>query len=203
MNTRATAPCGSKPFQAKYDGVGTFGKEQWDKLLGNCSVSPFAARKDAPKFSYLDTSESSVCDLPAVALGPELMDAYPDAKIILHPIRSVDSWHHFVRQDTVRRRESTGCTASCNMSAAVTGLVHSLPCRRRIQAVPLFNDDFRKRNGKKRAVLAHCVRNPKACAGDGGDGCWYSDSVTDGARCASFWTLEVPPSSVSEGEWGK
>ena len=35
-------------FQAKYDGVGTFGKEQWDQLLGNYSVSPFTARKDPP-----------------------------------------------------------------------------------------------------------------------------------------------------------
>ena len=35
-------------FQAKYDGVGKFGKEQWDQLLGSYSVSPFTARKDLP-----------------------------------------------------------------------------------------------------------------------------------------------------------
>ena len=35
-------------FQAKYDGVGTFEKKQWDQLLGRYSVSPFTARKDPP-----------------------------------------------------------------------------------------------------------------------------------------------------------
>ena len=32
-------------FQAKYDGVGKFEKEQWDQLLGNYSVSPCSTRE--------------------------------------------------------------------------------------------------------------------------------------------------------------
>lgn len=35
-------------FQAKFDGVGTFEKEQWDQLLGNYSVSPCIIREDPP-----------------------------------------------------------------------------------------------------------------------------------------------------------
>lgn len=29
-------------FQAKYDGIGAFEREQWDQLLGNYSVSSIA-----------------------------------------------------------------------------------------------------------------------------------------------------------------
>ncbi|KAF2144704.1 uncharacterized protein K452DRAFT_266752 [Aplosporella prunicola CBS 121167] len=56
---------------AKYDGVGTFGREQWDQLLGHCQ---------------------SLCDWPAIAFAKELIEAYPDAKILL-TTRDVDSWH--------------------------------------------------------------------------------------------------------------
>ncbi|KAI9702215.1 MAG: hypothetical protein M1820_006297 [Bogoriella megaspora] len=56
---------------AKYDGVGTFGREQWDQLLGHCQV---------------------VCDWPAIAFCKELIEAYPDAKVIM-TTRDVDSWH--------------------------------------------------------------------------------------------------------------
>ncbi|OCK74213.1 hypothetical protein K432DRAFT_311194 [Lepidopterella palustris CBS 459.81] len=58
-------------FAAKYDGVGTFEREQWDQLLGHCQA---------------------VCDWPAVAFAKELIEAYPDAKVIL-TTRDVDSWH--------------------------------------------------------------------------------------------------------------
>ncbi|KAK0650277.1 hypothetical protein DIS24_g6918 [Lasiodiplodia hormozganensis] len=55
----------------KYDGVGHFGREQWDQLLGHCQ---------------------SLCDWPAIAFAKELIEAYPEAKIIL-TTRDVDSWH--------------------------------------------------------------------------------------------------------------
>lgn len=58
-------------FAAKYDGVGTFGREQWDQLLGHCQA---------------------VCDWPSVAFAKELIEAYPEAKVIL-TTRDVDSWH--------------------------------------------------------------------------------------------------------------
>jgi hypothetical protein len=63
-------------FDAKYYGVGRFGKEHWDQLLGHCQA---------------------VCDWPAVAFSHELLEVYPDAKVVL-PGRDVDSWHASVMQ---------------------------------------------------------------------------------------------------------
>jgi len=56
---------------AKYDGVGTFTRHDWDQLLGHCQA---------------------VCDWPAVAFADELIAAYPEAKVILTN-RDVNSWH--------------------------------------------------------------------------------------------------------------
>ncbi|KAH8700904.1 P-loop containing nucleoside triphosphate hydrolase protein [Talaromyces proteolyticus] len=56
---------------AKYDGVGKFGRREWDQLLGDCQA---------------------VCDWPACAFAKELIEAYPNAKVIL-TTRDVDSWH--------------------------------------------------------------------------------------------------------------
>ncbi|KAH9215271.1 P-loop containing nucleoside triphosphate hydrolase protein [Leptodontidium sp. 2 PMI_412] len=57
---------------AKYDGIGApFTRADWDQLLGNCQA---------------------VCDWPAVAFAKELIEAYPEAKVILTN-RDVDSWH--------------------------------------------------------------------------------------------------------------
>lgn len=59
-------------LRAKYDGVGTpFTREDWDQLLGHCQA---------------------VCDWPAIAFAKELIEAYPEAKVILTD-RDVDSWH--------------------------------------------------------------------------------------------------------------
>ncbi|KAM3066198.1 hypothetical protein ACMFMG_012141 [Clarireedia jacksonii] len=59
-------------LRAKYDGIGNFEKKDWDALLGHCQA---------------------VCDFPAAAFAPELIAAYPDAKVILTN-RDVDSWHN-------------------------------------------------------------------------------------------------------------
>ncbi|CRG83604.1 hypothetical protein PISL3812_00958 [Talaromyces islandicus] len=56
---------------AKYDGEGKFGREEWDQILGDCQA---------------------VCDWPACAFAKELIEAYPNAKVIL-TTRDVDSWH--------------------------------------------------------------------------------------------------------------
>ncbi|KAG9242749.1 P-loop containing nucleoside triphosphate hydrolase protein [Calycina marina] len=57
---------------AKYDGTGpAFTREDWDQLLGNCQA---------------------VCDWPAVAFAKELIEAYPEAKVVM-TTRDVDSWH--------------------------------------------------------------------------------------------------------------
>src|SRR5271155_3453576 len=59
-------------FAAKYDGVGRpFTRVDWDRLLGHCQA---------------------VCDWPAVAFAKELIEAYPEAKVILTG-RDVDPWH--------------------------------------------------------------------------------------------------------------
>ncbi|KAL9069324.1 MAG: hypothetical protein Q9161_005604 [Pseudevernia consocians] len=59
-------------FLAKFKNQGApFGKEQWDQLLGHCQA---------------------VCDLPTSAFIPELIAAYPDAKLILTP-REENSWY--------------------------------------------------------------------------------------------------------------
>lgn len=58
-------------IKAKWDGEGKFEKEDWDQLLGHCQA---------------------VCDLPAAAFAPELIAAYPTAKVIL-TIRDPESWH--------------------------------------------------------------------------------------------------------------
>jgi len=61
----------SDALAAKYDGVGTFGREQWDQLFGHCQA---------------------ICDWPCVAFAKELIEAYPDAKVLV-TTRDVDSWH--------------------------------------------------------------------------------------------------------------
>ncbi len=59
-------------LRAKYDGVGKpFQREDWDKLMGHCQA---------------------VCDWPAIAFARELIEAYPEAKVVLTN-RDVDSWH--------------------------------------------------------------------------------------------------------------
>lgn len=63
-----------RAIRAKWDGEGEFGKPEWDQLLGHCQA---------------------VCDLPAAAFAPELIAAYPNAKVILTN-RDVDSWHKYV-----------------------------------------------------------------------------------------------------------
>lgn len=61
----------TRAIRAKFDGEGDFGKAEWDQLLGHCQA---------------------VCDLPAAAFAPELIAAYPNAKVILTN-RDPDSWH--------------------------------------------------------------------------------------------------------------
>jgi hypothetical protein len=57
---------------AKYDGKGKpFTREDWDQLLGNAQA---------------------VCDWPSIAFAKELIEAYPEAKVVLTN-RDVHSWH--------------------------------------------------------------------------------------------------------------
>ncbi|KAJ7640988.1 hypothetical protein FB45DRAFT_1124288, partial [Roridomyces roridus] len=56
---------------AKYDGKGKFGRAEFDKLLGHCMA---------------------VTDAPCSLFAPELIDAYPEAKVILVE-RDVEAWY--------------------------------------------------------------------------------------------------------------
>ncbi|KAL8873068.1 MAG: hypothetical protein Q9174_001406 [Haloplaca sp. 1 TL-2023] len=114
-------------FQAKYDGIGTFGKEHWDQLLGHYS---------------------SVCDVPAAAFSAELMKAYPDAKVILTN-REIDSWHTSYSK-TLQRARKYWLHRVLRYFDWMTQLVHSL---REKQWQCLFADDF-KQNGRQ-AMLKH------------------------------------------------
>lgn len=58
-------------LNAKYKGEGDFGRKEWDQLLGDCQA---------------------VCDWPACAFAKELIEAYPNAKVILNT-RGIDQWH--------------------------------------------------------------------------------------------------------------
>ena len=61
-------------FRAKFDGVGTFEREQWDALLGHCGA---------------------VTDQPAILFAEELLQAYPDAKVVVVE-RDVESWYRSI-----------------------------------------------------------------------------------------------------------
>ena len=58
-------------INGKFNGGRPFEKSDWDQLLGHCQA---------------------VCDFPACAFGPELIAAYPAAKVILTN-RPVDAWY--------------------------------------------------------------------------------------------------------------
>ncbi|KAH7321806.1 hypothetical protein BKA65DRAFT_540958 [Rhexocercosporidium sp. MPI-PUGE-AT-0058] len=56
---------------AKFEGGKKFTRDDWDRIFGNCRA---------------------ISDLPAVIFAKELIEAYPEAKIILSA-RDVDAWH--------------------------------------------------------------------------------------------------------------
>lgn len=72
-------------LNAKYKGIGEFGRKEWDQLLGDCQA---------------------VCDWPACAFAKELIEAYPNAKVIL-TTRDVDPWHAYVYTGEIRSKETT------------------------------------------------------------------------------------------------
>ena len=110
-------------LSAKYDGVGTFGREQWDQLLGHCQA---------------------VCDWPAVAFAKELIQAYPEAKVIL-TTRDVDSWYASTMK-TVHWRATEPQLRILAMFDWGAGLYQ--PMLNKFWDV-FWNGDFR-RNGKQR-----------------------------------------------------
>lgn len=69
-------------FKAKYKpqpGQQPFGHEQFDHLLGHCGA---------------------ICDYPANVFGPELVEAYPDSKVVLVE-RDVDAWYKSFNESVI------------------------------------------------------------------------------------------------------
>jgi hypothetical protein len=61
-------------LNAKFRGGKKFTREDWDRMFGNCRA---------------------ISDLPAILFAEELMEAYPEAKVILST-RDADSWYQSV-----------------------------------------------------------------------------------------------------------
>lgn len=95
--------CWMDAFAAKYEGKGTFGREEWDALLGDCMA---------------------VCDWPAVAFAEELVETYPEAKIIL-TTRDIDSWHASVMKTVNWRANDPELRALAKVDWAA-GLYHPM-----------------------------------------------------------------------------
>lgn len=92
--------------------------------------------------------QQSVCDLPAMAFGPELMAAYPSAKIILTN-RDVDTWHNSCSHTLLQARWYW-VHEILQYFDWMTALIH--PLRKKYWRC-LFADEF-EANGKT-AMLAH------------------------------------------------
>lgn len=59
-------------LEAKFDGKGKpYGRAEFDKLFGHCQA---------------------VSNMPAILFSEELIESYPEAKVIL-TLRDVDSWY--------------------------------------------------------------------------------------------------------------
>ena len=84
---------------AKFKGQGkSFEREQWDQLLGHCQA---------------------VSDAPACAFIPELIAAYPEAKLVLTP-REEESWYASYQ----RTVESVVMSRSLNVGLVLCFLSH-------------------------------------------------------------------------------
>ncbi|KAF2210307.1 hypothetical protein CERZMDRAFT_113265 [Cercospora zeae-maydis SCOH1-5] len=69
-------------FNAKFRGIGKpFGREQWDQLLGHCMA---------------------ITDTPCIIFWRELLEAYPEAKVILTYRDTPEQWHRSVSSSLMR-----------------------------------------------------------------------------------------------------
>lgn len=83
-----------KWLRAKHDGIGRIpGRKDFDGLLGHCQVKEaLLYRCKLFDDGTYGTIWKAVCDMPAAYFAEELLEAYPDAKVIL-TTRDVDKWH--------------------------------------------------------------------------------------------------------------
>ncbi|KAF9877042.1 hypothetical protein CkaCkLH20_05308 [Colletotrichum karsti] len=117
----------SEALAAKFDGVGEFGKDKWDALLGHCQA---------------------VCDWPAASFAEELIDAYPDAKVLL-TTRDVDKWYNSAI-DTVNWRANDTFLWALSFVDWASSMYYPMLNK---YWTTIFKGDFEK-NGKE-VFLAH------------------------------------------------
>lgn len=92
----------NKAMDWKLEGKGTFGKNEWDQLLGHCRA---------------------VSDLPCVLFSEELIATYPEAKVILtHPPKGLERWYDSCIGTIVWLRDdwTRDAWALVNSEAAIT-----------------------------------------------------------------------------------
>lgn len=115
-------------IDAKFNGKGEpYTKQQWDALLGDCQA---------------------VTDLPCVAFAPELIAAYPDAKVILSlPPQGIDGWYDSTVKTIVALEEDwkRDAWAFFNHEAYITR--HTF-----FRAFDAFWEGDFRRNGKRRMM---------------------------------------------------
>jgi hypothetical protein len=79
-------------FEAKFEGKGTFGKQDWDQLLGHCQVCVCVILLG--KYSTdSDIHRQAITDTPCNVFAEELLETYPEAKVILSVRDNVDVWY--------------------------------------------------------------------------------------------------------------
>lgn len=110
-------------FRAKYHGGKPFTRKEWDQLLGHVEA---------------------VTDFPGAVFVEELVQAYPDAKVVL-TLRDVDAWYRSMQQTIIKQTYSTLATLMGWIDPELFGEANQM-CRTGFDG--MFGGDFEK-NGKK------------------------------------------------------
>lgn len=110
-------------LRAKYENGKPFGRREWDQLLGHVEA---------------------VTDFPAAVFVEELVQAYPDAKVVL-TLRDVDAWYGSMQQTIMKQTYSTLATVMGWIDPELFGEGNQM-CRTGFDG--LFDGDFEK-NGKR------------------------------------------------------
>lgn len=110
-------------LRAKYENGKPFGRREWDQLLGHVEA---------------------VTDFPAAVFVEELVQAYPDAKVVL-TLRDFDAWYGSMQQTIMKQTYSTLATVMGWIDPELFGEGNQM-CRTGFDG--LFDGDFEK-NGKR------------------------------------------------------
>lgn len=110
-------------FRGKYQGGKPFTRKEWDQLLGHVEA---------------------VTDFPAALFVEELVEAYPDAKVVL-TVRDVDVWYQSMQQTIIKQTYSALGTLMGWIDPELFGEANQM-CRTGFDG--LFDGDF-EMNGKR------------------------------------------------------